>query len=155
MGIDDDLTRVRPSLTAVVASMIPGSDEYGVPGADDPAILAEIMASARPHAEAVVAGLGQLDALARERFDRRLPALGAEDIETLVDDFRTLHPDATKLLVRLTVQCYYRDERVMRALGLDVRPPYPRGHDVPPGDWSLLDPVRRRPKLYREPPTTR
>jgi len=53
-------------------------------------------------------------------------------------------------LERIILQCYYRDDRVMRSLGLEVRPPYPKGFEVEQGDWSLLDPVRARPKLYRE-----
>jgi hypothetical protein len=53
-------------------------------------------------------------------------------------------------LERIILQCYYRDDRVMRSLGLEVRPPYPKGFEVEQGDWSLLDPVRARRKLYRE-----
>ena len=45
---------------------------------------------------------------------------------------------------------YYQDGRVALALGLEDRPPYPQGYDMPPNDLSLLDPVRERPKLYRE-----
>ena len=42
-------------------------------------------------------------------------------------------------LGRAVLQCYYRDDRVMRALGLEPRPPYPKGHVLEQGDWSLLD----------------
>ena len=38
----------------------------------------------------------------------------------------------------------------MTALGIEERPPFPQGYDVPQGDWSLLDPVKRRPKFFRE-----
>ena len=38
--------------------------------------------------------------------------------------------------------CYYRDDRVMVSLGLEARPPFPKGHVLEQGDWSLLDPVR-------------
>ncbi|MGH7054344.1 MAG: hypothetical protein ACREFK_16060 [Stellaceae bacterium] len=30
----------------------------------------------------------------------------------------------------------------MRSLGMEPRPPYPKGFEVESGDWSLLDPVR-------------
>ena len=53
---------------------------------------------------------------------------------------------------RVILQCYYRDDRVMRSLGLETRPPFPLGRTLPQGDWSLLDPVRVRPKFYREAP---
>ncbi len=45
---------------------------------------------------------------------------------------------------------YYRDDRVMRSLDMELRPPFPGGFTVEQGDWSLLDPVRSRPKLWRD-----
>jgi hypothetical protein len=38
----------------------------------------------------------------------------------------------------------------MRSLDMEVRPPFPQGFAVEQGNWSLLDPVRKRPKLYRD-----
>jgi len=38
---------------------------------------------------------------------------------------------------------------VMLSLGQEPRPPFPKGHVVEQGDWSLLDPVRARPPMYR------
>jgi len=74
----------------------------------------------------------------------------------------TLGPGATNLftpvadanldrapLVAITAQCYYRDDRVMQSLGMEARPPYPLGFTLEQGDWSLLDPVRKREKFYR------
>jgi len=46
--------------------------------------------------------------------------------------------------------CYYRDDRVMRSLGLEPRSPFPKGHVVEQGDWSLLDPVKARPPIWRK-----
>jgi len=50
------------------------------------------------------------------------------------------------------LQCYYRDDRVLRSLGLELRPPFPNGHVLPDGDWSLLDPVKKRPSKLRQAP---
>ena len=58
-------------------------------------------------------------------------------------------PVATAL-GRAVLQCYYRDDRVMRALGLEPRPPYPKGHVLEQGDWSRLDAVRGRPRMWRD-----
>jgi hypothetical protein len=38
---------------------------------------------------------------------------------------------------------------VVRSLGLESRPPYPKGHVLEDGDWSLLDPVRARLPMWR------
>jgi hypothetical protein len=56
---------------------------------------------------------------------------------------------AVAALTRVVLQCYYRDDRVVRSLGLEPRPPYPKGHVLEQGDWSLLDPVRARPPMWR------
>jgi hypothetical protein len=53
-------------------------------------------------------------------------------------------------LGRAVLQCYYRDDRVLRALGVEPRPPYPRGRVLEQGDWSLLDAVRSRPRMWRD-----
>ena len=55
-------------------------------------------------------------------------------------------------LSRVVLACYYRDDRVVRSLGLEPRPPFPLGHTLEQGDWSLLDPVRARPKMWRDVP---
>jgi hypothetical protein len=55
-------------------------------------------------------------------------------------------------LSRAVLQCYYRDDRVIRSLGMEPRPPFPKGHVLEQGDWSLLDPVRTRPKMWRDVP---
>ena len=45
---------------------------------------------------------------------------------------------------------YYQHPRVVEALGLEPRPPFPKGFEVAPSDLTLLDPVRRRRKMYRD-----
>ena len=51
---------------------------------------------------------------------------------------------------RVVARCYYRDDRVLTAIGVEPRPPFPKGYEVPQGDWSLLDPVRARGPIYRD-----
>ena len=57
---------------------------------------------------------------------------------------------AAATLVRVVLQCYYRDDRVLRSLGLEARAPFPQGYALEQGNWSLLDPVKARsPSLRR------
>ena len=51
---------------------------------------------------------------------------------------------AAATLVRVVLQCYYRDDRVLRSLGLELRAPFPKGYTLEQGDWALLDPVKAR-----------
>ena len=56
---------------------------------------------------------------------------------------------AAATLVRVVLQCYYRDDRVLRSLGLELRAPFPKGYTLKEGDWSLLDPVKARAGTLR------
>ena len=60
--------------------------------------------------------------------------------------------DATFLrnLAMHTVTCYYQDDRVLAAIGLEARPPFPKGYEVVAGDTDLLEPVRRRGSIVRD-----
>ena len=68
----------------------------------------------------------------------------------LLDQDAASDPGFVPLLIAPTYVNYYEQPSVLLALGLEPRPPHPLGHTLEPGDLSLLDPVRRRPKLYRD-----
>jgi hypothetical protein len=140
------------TLRAVVAMIIPASEEHGQPGADDPAIFADILASTGRQHQALGEALAALQALARAEGGNDFAALEEAARAAVVESFRRDHRAQADRLATLAVQCYYRDDRVMRALGMAPRPPFPDGFEVPEGDWSLLDPVRARPAFYRKTP---
>jgi hypothetical protein len=96
----------------------------------------------------VVAVLRTLDALAGGVFADLEPPRR----EAVAAGLRETGGDALMYLTRIVLQCYYRDDRVMRALGMEIRPPFPKGFEVEQGDWSLLEPVRARPPFFREVP---
>ena len=143
LSVDD-----QRSLRCLVALMIPASAQHAVPGADDELIFADILASLRPHASLARDAMAQLQALSQACF----ADLAAAQQSALAQRFRSERRSLATLLVSVTVQCYYRDDRVMRPLDMEVRPPFPKGFEVEQGDWSLLDPVRQRPKMYRDAP---
>jgi hypothetical protein len=134
------------ALRALVGIIIPASASHGVPGADDDFIFADILASLGNEVEKIRTGLRRLDALAGGRF----ADLDAAKRQAVAFEFRDAEGSALPPWVSITVQCYYRDDRVMQALGMEARPPFPKGFQVEQGDWSLLDAVRARPKLWRD-----
>jgi len=89
-----------------------------------------------------------LDHLAR-LAGKPLAALDPAKRDAVIGEFRATGGAATATLVRVVLQCYYRDDRVLRSLGIELRAPFPKGHVLPDGDWSLLDPVRARPTNLR------
>ena len=141
MSESHQLTRAqRDDLRAVAGMIVPASDEYKVPGADDPAVQADILATLGRDTRLVVAALDHLARLA----GRPLAELDAGRRDAVAQEFRKDGGAAAATLVRVVLQCYYRDDRVLRSLGLELRAPFPKGYVLPDGDWSLLDPVRAR-----------
>ena len=137
----------RDDLRAIAAVIIPASAEFAVPGADDPLIQADIVATLGRDAGQVREALDRLARLAGSP----LAALDPERREAVATELRATAGAAVVTLTRVVLQCYYRDDRVVRSLGLEPRPPYPKGHELEDGDWSLLDPVRARPPIWRRP----
>jgi hypothetical protein len=137
----------RDDLRAIAGVIIPASAEYDVPGADDPAIQADMLATLGRDAAMVREALDQLARLAGAPFATLDPARR----EAVGTALRDQGGAAVATLTRVVLQCYYRDDRVVRSLGLEPRAPYPQGHVLEDGDWSLLDPVRSRPPFWRRP----
>jgi hypothetical protein len=144
-GFSDDETRV---LSLVLDEIIPPSPERGLPGAGEAGVVAYVERVLRtlPDLRSLVTqGLADLDALARSRHGRRFTALPRADRQVLLADQSFVFP-----LTLHTFVGYYQTARVAEALGLEPRPPHPKGYDMEPNDLTLLDSVRRRPKLFRE-----
>lgn len=133
-------------LRRLAGIMIPAAATRDLPGADDPLIFADIVASLGRDRGAVQAALGELSAMAGGRF-ADLEAAAAETTAMALLDRRG--PIVTAL-GRAVLQCYYRDDRVFRAIGREPRPPFPRGHALEQGDFSLLDAVQGRPRMWRD-----
>jgi hypothetical protein len=149
MSAEAALTSIqRDDLRAVAALMIPASAEYDVPGADDAAIQADILATLGRDTEMVRRALDHLALLA----GKPLAELDSARRDAVAQEFRSLGGPAAATLIRVVLQCYYRDDRVLRSLGLELRPPFPKGYSLEQGDWSLLDPVKARPSMWRRAP---
>jgi hypothetical protein len=133
-------------LRCLAGMMIPASAEFDVPGADDAIIFADIIGTMGRDLGHVREALGGLSELAGGAF----ADLDAARREAVAAEFRARGGTAMATLSRVILQCYYRDDRVVRSLGLEARAPFPKGHTLEQGDWSLLDPVRARAKMWRD-----
>ena len=123
-------------LADIAGAMIPASPERGMPGADDPLILADIARS-----------VGRDLKLVRQAL-ASLAAVSARSDAAINDWYRSGGAPAAAL-GRLILSAYYRDNRVLLALGHEARAPFPKGYDVEQGDWSLLEAVKHRPAFWR------
>ena len=130
----------------IAGLMIPADAALGVPAANDPKIFADIVKSLGRDLGDVRKALAALAVLAGGSF----ADLDDAKAESVATTFLAGTEPAIAIFGRSVLQCYYRDDRVVISLGLEPRPPFPKGHTLEQGDWSLLDPVRARPKMWRD-----
>jgi hypothetical protein len=133
-------------LRRLAAFMVPASAEYGVPGADDEVIFADIVHSLGRDRNAVRKALAMLREVAGGDFASLNEARAEAAAMTLLGH----EGPVITALGRAVLQCYYRDDRVMHALGIEPQAPFPKGRALEQGDWSLLDAVRGRPRMWRD-----
>ncbi|MFE0017798.1 hypothetical protein ACFWXH_23355 [Mesorhizobium sp. NPDC059054] len=133
-------------LRAIVGCMIPASAKYGIPGADDPAIFDDLLASIRRDGDALRNILATVDREAGGRLADLAPAERC----ALLTRLREERPGFFGVVEALTSRAYYRNGAVMRSIGMEPQAPFPKGFDLPQGDLSLLDAVRRRGNIYRD-----
>ena len=132
-------------LRDIAGTMIPQNSAEGLPGADDPAIQADLIKTLGrdlPRLREAIA------AIIRESGGA-FPDLDRDRQETLINDYYARRSAAAMTLGRVILAAYYRDDRVLVALGQEARSPFPEGHPIEQGDWSLLDPVRGRVPFWR------
>jgi hypothetical protein len=115
--------------------IVPDSPEYAVPGADDELIFADILHSALANEHEIKSGIEYAIGLDCPLSEAITELEGRPEVAAFVS---------------LVMQCYYRDDRVMESLGMEPRPPFPEGFEVEEGDWSMLEPVQRRGKIWRD-----
>lgn len=125
----------QATLRTLAGLIVSASLEFSVPGADDALIFADILRSAQSMEVEVRDALALVAACTSELSQATPELEGRAEMAPFVS---------------LVMQCYYRDDRVMQALGMDARPPFPLGYEVPQGDWSMLAPVQARGKIWRD-----
>jgi hypothetical protein len=146
MATDQQLTPAEArDFQRLAGYMIPASAEHKVPAASDPAIFADIVKSiGRDFADVRKALAGLARASGGSFAD-----VADDKAESVAMAFLAPNTGEIVSLGRCVLQCYYRDDRVVRSLGLEPRPPFPKGHTLEQGDWSLLDVVKQRKPFWR------
>ncbi len=133
-------------LGKIAGTMVPGDRALGMPGADDPLILDEIVRSLGRDLPLVREALAAIPAKSGGAFAGK----DQEAREALINDWYAKGGAPAASLGRVIVGAYYRDDRVLQALGHEARAPFPKGYVLEQGDWSLLDVVRKRATFWRD-----
>jgi hypothetical protein len=140
----------RLTLAAVLDEIIPASPDGSLPGAGALEIGSYVEEKLGAAVEAVAAGLAALDQLAQERGATSFRAVPKDERLALLNEVAESHTGLLGSLIFHGYGGYYQSPQVVENLGLEARPPHPKGYELEPGDRGLLDEVRARTKLYRD-----
>ncbi|MEM7410498.1 MAG: gluconate 2-dehydrogenase subunit 3 family protein [Myxococcota bacterium] len=133
---------------AVLDTLLPAHPNGGVAAAGSLGIGPEVWERCGPSGWAD--GLAALDAFSRAQTGQAFADLPGAEREAVLRGFDAADPGALGGLVFHTYAVYYQEPRVMEALGLEGRAPFPKGYALETGDLSGLEAVRARGPRYRE-----
>jgi hypothetical protein len=137
------------TFAAILDMIIPASADGHFPSAAEMDVLGYVVKTDPKLLETVRLELDRLNTMSKNLHGLVFGDAHETARQELLDEIRGKEPQFLRGLAVQTVTCYYQDDRVMEAIGMEARPPFPKGYEVVAGDLSLLDPVRARGQVYR------
>ncbi len=139
-------------LAFLVEEAVPPSEDGRLPGAAELGLRAHVVQTVEqtPMLRPVLEyGLTTIADLAAKRSAAGFAGLSRAEAKAVLDEFAATDQFFLPAFLFLVYSGYYRHARVVQALGLEPRAPHPEGYAMGPDDWTVLDPVRRRPRMDR------
>lgn len=143
----------RVALAAVLDEIIPPSADGRHPGAGEIGLAAHVergLAQMEGLVAMVQNGLARLDEIARRGGAASFAGVPRAERRALLDELLAAQPHFLGPLLFHAYVGYYQHPRALEAIGMEPRPPHPKGHALETGDFSLLGAVRARGKIYRD-----
>ena len=144
-NLNEEQSRI---LIALLNLIIPPSEDGKMPGASDIGFLAYI--HNENHFLWIREGLLGIVEESYSKYGQGFSALSSSEQTQLIGTLRRRFFRFFNRLSFQVIQCYYQNDRVLEAIGLPIRPPFPLGYFVEEGDITLLESVYERGKIYRE-----
>ena len=137
-------------MTAVLDRIIPADGV--MPGAGTIAVdfLDDVVGASSALKRNFGVGLSELEAQAQVACGNDFINLSDDDKDEVLRQIEAAHPEFFEALVRQTYDGYYSNSRILQALGLEARPPQPRGHRLERGNVELIENVKKRGIAYRD-----
>ena len=137
-------------LLTILDMIVPEDSSRSKPSAAEVDVLKFICEYEPGYIETLIQEIALVANESVKTFGNPFSSLDTATRDELISKLRSDDPFFLRGLAIWTVTCYYQDYRVMHAIDLPARAPYPLGYDVDSGDLSLLDPVKTRGKIYRD-----
>ena len=130
-------------LDAILDTLIPPSADGRLPGAGTLGLAPSIRERTSGADDVVAAGLAAAEATGFADLD-------LDDRVAVLRELEASQPAFLATLLFHTYTAYYQQPQVLVGLGLEPRPPHPKGYELERGNLAALERVRARGKLYRE-----
>lgn len=135
---------------ALLDAIIPPSRERGLLGAGEAGLAGELDEKTPELRPVLRQGLAALDEKARGRGADGFAALAPAERAATLRELDEADPGFLPGLLYHAYARYYQHPRVLEALGLEARAPFPGGYELEPLDPERLAAVRSRPRFWRE-----
>ena len=148
--VDGQLPLVNSMLERIVppdegGGKMPGAGELGVADFVD-----RVVGESAELKRLFTRGLAQIEIASQTQHSKDFVDLSSQQKDTVLKNVETQEPEFFRALVRQTYNGYYTNARVIELLGLEGRPPQPRGYELEQGDFSLIENVKKRGQAYRD-----
>lgn len=148
--IDQLTADQQQTLQCVLDMIIPEDRRRGKPSAAEIDVFSFIQLHEPGYVDTLKQELDEVIAESLKVHGGTFQSLANTQQLQLVDTLRRASSGLFRQLAVWTATAYYQDDRVMEAIGLPARPPFPLGYEVESGDIGLLDPVKARGRIYRD-----
>ena len=153
IGTDAPLSQSEQrDVDLVLEMIIPANTERTLPSAAEVGVVPFIQQWDTDYFDTLKRELQTLNDSSQRELGVTFATADASSRWSVVNLLREQDRGFMRRLAVSAASAYYMDDRVMEALGLEARAPYPKGYEVPSGDLSLLEPVKQRGKYYRDAP---
>lgn len=136
------------TLNAILDELIPACHDNTIPGLVDLNASKTLLTSQK--SELILKQLLDLNQLVKNEYQMSFGMLTKSSRQEFIKENAAQWKRITDFLGPIALMLYFENPEVLDALGIDSRPPFPRGHAVEQGNWDLLEPVYLRGQIYKE-----
>ena len=135
-------------LSAIINTMIPGDFSLGLPPASD----AGVQNYFEQHglAKLVDEFMQLLEEVALVKFGQAFLSLDVDVRLQAINACKLANVRLFSAFLTQVLRAYYTAPEVLRLIGAGSVPPFPSGNELMQDDWSMLEVVFERGKVYRE-----
>lgn len=138
----------KETLTTVLSLIIPANEDYEMPSASDVRFF-HYMENVNIESFIQEVLITIIDE-SRNNYGKEFLTLSFDEQLQLINVLKRNHLRLFNSLINHVFQCYYQNDSVLEAIGVEARPPFPNGYFVEEGDFLLLESVYNRGKIYRD-----